>query len=292
MSGGRDYNPPPSFYSPPKPFNHQIHSKENVDAWLKSVNIKQLDVAKGLKSQMAWLSSSESKQRADAAKAQAISEFKKQLPRADISKFHVEVDFDSNRKATASVLFKESDGSQTDPLIKDHKYWSQPLKHALGMDQDGGFPFQLSLFIANKPQPVPAVDFSNNITHKEMKIYVTPTDYFTTKFRQIFTKAKIKFTTSKNARKWLAKPDMTFWQKQLNFALWCATTGCGVSREILSLPALILVSKFAHQFHVYYTTRKILYEIGGIQIKQNLVLTQGLISALHVGKITDSVMYT
>ena len=62
MSGGRDYNPPPPFYSPPKPFNHQIHSKENVDAWFKSVKTKQLDVAKGLKSQKAWLSSSESKQ--------------------------------------------------------------------------------------------------------------------------------------------------------------------------------------------------------------------------------------
>ena len=25
MYGGRDYNPPPPFYSPPSPFNHQIH---------------------------------------------------------------------------------------------------------------------------------------------------------------------------------------------------------------------------------------------------------------------------
>ena len=29
-----------------------------------------------------------------------------------------------------------------------------------------------------------------------MNIYVTPTDYFTTKFRKIFTKAMIKITTS------------------------------------------------------------------------------------------------
>ena len=135
------YNPPPPFYSPPSPFNHQIHSKENADAWLKSVKTKQLDVAKGFKSQMAWLSSFESKQRADAAKAHAISEFKKRFPRADISKFQVEVDIDTNRKATASVLFKERDGSQTDPLIKARKYWSQPLKEALGMDQDGAFLF-------------------------------------------------------------------------------------------------------------------------------------------------------
>ena len=85
------------------------------------------------------------------------------------------------------------------------------------MYQDGGFPAQLSLFIKKKTQPVPAVDFSESITqsvadifNKEMKIYVTPTDYFTTKFRKIFTKTQINFTTSKYARKWLAKPNMSF----------------------------------------------------------------------------------
>ena len=57
------YNLPPPFYSPPSPFNHQIHTKEHAaDAWLKSVKTKQLDVAKGFKAQMAWLNSSEGKQ--------------------------------------------------------------------------------------------------------------------------------------------------------------------------------------------------------------------------------------
>ena len=46
--------------------------------------------------------------------------------------------------------------------------------------------------------------------NKQVKIYMTPTDYFSTKFRQIFTKTQIKFTTAKYARKWLAKPDMSF----------------------------------------------------------------------------------
>ena len=255
------------------------HSTEHVGDWLKFFKTKQLDVAKDLKSQMAWLSSSEAKQRADAAKAHAISEFKKRFPRADISRFQEEVEFDSNHKATATVLFTESDGSQTDPLIKDQKYWSQPLKDALGMSQDGGFPARLSLFIENKPQPVPAVDFSESITqsvadifNKETKIYVTPTDYFKTKFRQIFTKAQIKFTTSKNARKWLAKADMSFWPQQLNFAMWCATTGCGISREMLFPSSLNLCEQFRtfYQFHVYYTTIKILYEMGGIQSKNAL----------------------
>ena len=73
MYGGRDYNPPPPFYSPPSPFNHQIHTKEHAaDAWLKSTSAKQRTMIKDFKSEMAWLSSSEAKQRGAAAKALAI----------------------------------------------------------------------------------------------------------------------------------------------------------------------------------------------------------------------------
>ena len=282
MYGGHDYNPPPPFFSSPSPFNHEIHTKEqDVDAWLKSTAAKQRAILKSFKSEMAWLSSSEAKQSSDAAKALAISDFKKRFPRSDISKFQVQVEFDPNRKATERVLFPDGDGSWENPLIEDRKYWSQPLKDALGLHQDGGFPYQLSPLVQNTPQPVPAVDFSDNITesvadlfNKEMKIYVTPTDYFTTKFRKIFTKAKIKVITVKYARKWIKGPDMTFWQQQLNFALWCATTGCGVSREMLfpSNSGLNLSEQIRtfYQFHVYYTTRKILYEMGGIQSKNAL----------------------
>ena len=91
-------------------------------------------------------------------------------------------------------------------------------------------------------------------------------------FRKIFKKAKITVTTSKYARKWIKGPDMGFWQQQLNFALWCATTGCGVSREMLFPSSLNLSEQIRtfYQFHVYYTTRKILYEMGGIQSKNAL----------------------
>ena len=180
------------------------------------------------------------------------------------------------------MLFPDGDGSWENPLIEDQKYWSPALKAALGAQQDGGFPYQLSLLQQNKPppQPVPAIAFSDttgqsiaDLFNKQVKIYVTPTDYFTTKFRQIFTKTQIKFTQAKYARKWLAKPDMSFWPQQLNFALWCATTGCGVSREMLFSNSSLQLSdqvRTFYQFHVYYTTRKILYEMGGIQSKNAL----------------------
>ena len=258
-----DYTPPPPFFSSPSPFNHQIQASA---------------AAKAYNAEWKWLSSSEAKQRSAAAKAVALSEFKKRFPQANTAKFQVQVDFDTNRKALGRVLFPDGGGSWEDPLIEDQKYWSPALKAALGMQQDGGFPAQLSLLQSNKPLPVPAIDFSSatgpsvaDLFNNELKIYVTPTDYFTTKFRQIFTKTQIKFTTAKYARKWLAKPDMSFWAQQLNFALWCATTGCGVSRELLfpSNSGLVLSEQVRtfYQFHVYYTTRKILYEMGGIQSK-------------------------
>ena len=145
------------------------------------------------------------------------------------------------------------------------------------MDQDGGFPFPLTPTRQNNLiKPIPAVDFSEKIQssigdvlNKEINIYVTPTEYFTTKFRKIFTKIQIKFTTSKYARKWLGTPHMSFWPQQLNFAVWCATTGCGVSRDILFpsgyLNNLSPQLRSFYLFHVYFTVRRILYEMGGIQ---------------------------
>ena len=102
-----------------------------------------------------------------------------------------------------------------------------------------------------------------------MKIYATPDEYFTTKFREIFQKTKLKHTTGKESRKWLAGPNMSYWPQQLNFAVWCATTGCGISREIfdkdhskLSLPPNV---RNFYLFHVYFTVRRILFQMGGIQ---------------------------
>ena len=254
-----DYNPPP------RSSNHQI---------------KESAASKAYDAEWKWMTTSpEAKQRSDAAKAKALSDFKKRFPHAQMSKFQVQVEIDANRKASGEVLFPNGNGSWE--LIGDPKYWSPALRAALGVQQDGGFPYQLSLLQQNKPpQSVPAIAFSDNtgqsiadLFNKQLKIYVTPTDYFTTKFRQIFTKTQIKFTQAKYARKWLGKPDMSFWPQQLNFALWCATTGCGVSREMLFSNSSLQLSdqvRTFYQFHVYYTTRKILYEMGGIQSKNAL----------------------
>jgi len=65
-----------------------------------------------------------------------------------------------------------------------------------------------------------------------MKIYVTPDEYFMTKFREIFQKTKLRHTSAAESKQWLGGPKIKYWPQQLDFAVFCATQGCGVSREI------------------------------------------------------------
>ena len=59
---------------------------------------------------------------------------------------------------------------------------------------------------------------------------------------------------------------MNYWPQQLNFAVFCATQGCGISREIFDVaPELTPQVKAFYIFHVYFTVRRILFQMGGIQ---------------------------
>ena len=59
---------------------------------------------------------------------------------------------------------------------------------------------------------------------------------------------------------------MNYWPQQLNFPVFCATQGCGISREIfdsgVTLPDQI---RAFYKFHVYFTVRLNLFQMGGIQ---------------------------
>jgi len=60
---------------------------------------------------------------------------------------------------------------------------------------------------------------------------------------------------------------INFWQTQLNFATWCATTGCGVSvHDHLNgrydfAPESARLLKSIFRFYVYYQTRRMLHQI-------------------------------
>ena len=57
--------------------------------------------------------------------------------------------------------------------------------------------------------------------------------------------------------------EISYWPHQLNFAVWCSTTGRGISCEVLNkVPEQI---KSFLMFHMYFTVRRILFEMGGIQ---------------------------
>ena len=89
----------------------------------------------------------------------------------------------------------------------------------------------------------------------------------------------ITHRSSHESRRWLAGPNFEYWPQTLNFAFYCATTGCGVSRRILfedkmrdgkndltdsELKIPPQVRSF-FWFHVYFTVRRILFELGGPQ---------------------------
>jgi len=112
------------------------------------------------------------------------------------------------------------------------------MKKALGLVDSGGFPYQLSPLGSKFSLPIPAVPFEGKasslkkIFNAEIEIYVTPDQYFTTKFREIFQKTKLRHTSSAESKHWSGGHDMIYWPQKLNFAVFCASQGCGISREI------------------------------------------------------------
>ena len=150
------------------------------------------------------------------------------------------------------------------------------MKTALGL-ADTGFPYQLSPLKTKTALPIPAVEFTESVPsigkifNQEDRIYATPDEFFVTKFRNIFQQLILTHEKSAEAKKWLRGPSMAYWPQQLNFAVFCATQGCGISPEIfdsgLSLTPQI---RAFYQFHVYFTIRRVLFQLGGIQSMSSL----------------------
>ena len=83
---------------------------------------------------------------------------------------------------------------------------------------------------------------------------------FHVRFPNVWDKYKLPKVTEKEVYdNWLSS-QMQFWQNQLNFAVWCATTGCGVSKEHLRHKDPMTRSVF--RFHTYYQIRRILSEMS------------------------------
>ena len=218
-----------------------------------------------------WFQKPETKAQIATAKKNAWDQFTKQFPNADKDQFFVQTSVDEKNKISAEVFFKESAVVSSSVFGSDRKYWSQKMKTALGLIGVRGFPFQLSPLKTKTALPIPAVEFTEPAPSvakifKSNRIYATPDEFFATKFREIFQQTRLEHTTSAEAKTWLRSPNMKYWPQQLSFAVFCATQGCGISREIFDKDfSLTPQIRAFYQFHVYFTIRRILYQLGGIQ---------------------------
>ena len=213
--------------------------------------------------------------------------FLERYPHADLSKFRRVFEKYDRENKEEHVKFVGRDGSEYEVFDKKRlqytMYFPDEMKKALGLPVD----FPLELTLNPKPSlPIPAVDFGDNRPLKSLNlreklkrldIFATPSDSFSVPVRDIFSNTVIKHTSSKESHEWLAGPNMRYWPQQLNFAVWCATTGCGVSLRLLLEEKMGGIDVTDHElklppqirailwFHVYFTIRRILFQMGGIQ---------------------------
>ena len=211
--------------------------------------------------------------------------FKARYPKANFADFKTEDFF-----GKPNIFFHNKAGDGTTVFDDDGKdfrssiFFSKEMKRQLGLAP--GFPLELT-YNPNPKLEIPAVPFNSETRESgalkdnlvQQEIYVTPSDKFKIKFRDIFTDTVITHKSSHESRRWLAGPNFEYWSQTLNFAFFCATTGCGVSRRILfedkmrdgkndltdsELKIPPQVRSF-FWFHVYFTVRRILFELGGPQ---------------------------
>ena len=216
--------------------------------------------------------------------------FKSRYPKANFADFKTEDFF-----GKPNIFFHNKAGDEETAVFDDDGkdfrssiYFSKEMKRQLGLAP--GFPLELT----HNPNPkleIPAVPFNSETRESgaalhtlkdalvQQEIYVTPSDKFKIKFRDIFSDTVITHRSSHESRRWLAGPNFEYFPQQLNFAFFCATTGCGVSRRILfedkmrdgkndlTDSELILPPQVRSffWFHVYFTVRGILFELGGVQ---------------------------
>ena len=104
-------------------------------------------------------------------------------------------------------------------------------------------------------------DVPSNLAESRVQVQSDdPQKWFGVKYPDIFERYRLPSVSSdKLVQAWHSSP-MQFWQNQLNFAVWWATAGCGVSLED-HLTAADDLLQSVYRFHVYYQIRRILVEM-------------------------------
>ena len=182
------------------------------------------------------------------------SRFRAKYPHAEKKKFHLDV-----TDGVRNIYYGDHWAFGEDR--HDRNVFSREEVSALG--KMSNFPMELTL--SNKKYPIPGVGFDKDVNDisgllVNLDIFVTPKDSFVAKMRDIFGKSMVRFISGAQGHAWQGGPNYKYWPQQLNFAVWCATCGCGVS--LAELPRYPKIVQGFIKFHVYFTTRRVLYEMG------------------------------
>lgn len=108
------------------------------------------------------------------------------------------------------------------------------MRIALGF---GNLPYQLMLS-KNVKKPVPMVYFVNSMescwwaAEQGAKNICHAHRVFQYKIQRDFHKHPNQAHNRKRVKGMAGRKNMKYWPQQLNFVIWCATTGCGISLDI------------------------------------------------------------
>ena len=180
--------------------------------------------------------------------------FKAKYPHANVHNFHLD-NTDGVRNIYFGYHWAWGESKH------DRNAFSSAEASALG--KMSSFPMELTL--GNNRYPVPGIGFQEDVDDianslVNLDIFVTPTTSFSAKMRNVFRASMVRFTSGAQGNAWLNGPNYKYWPQQLNFAVWCATCGCGIGlNEIDKYPKII---QGFLKFHVYFTVRRVLYELG------------------------------
>ena len=168
--------------------------------------------------------------------------FRDRYPNADESKFKT-IDF-CGAKTSMFVGKDETIDVFDGNSFRSSIYFSDEMKIALGLAS--GFPLELTLNPKSKLS-IPAIQFSDKSKTRPLaealinqKIYVTPEQYFNCKFRDMITHTQITHNSGKESHKWLSRPEISYWNQQLNFAIFCSTTASGLSNRLFLEDKMLL----------------------------------------------------
>jgi len=172
--------------------------------------------------------------------------------------------FSSNANGDVRFLFN---GDDYDPfkngkLVEVYKFpsWEGETPQSENIHDYLGGRFPASLLLTNKTYPIPAISVDDtpsfDINHP-LKIYVTPTKSFTVVPPDVFQLTPPTVQTVSEYSSWIEEPNMKYWSQQLNFAVWAATSGCGIGNDLLTSSQIGAILRF----HVIFTIRRILNDL-------------------------------